>query len=76
MMDLINKGEIVNLVRNSIQSDLYVELSREWEDEDTEYENTNFVRNIKQAKDVEELKEVLVKIVRTINDYLEEVKYS
>lgn len=75
-MDLINKGEIVNLVRNSIQSDLYVELSREWEDEDTEYENTNFVRNIKQAKDVEELKEVLVKIVRTINDYLEEVKYS
>ena len=75
-MDLINKGEIVNLVRNSIQSDLYVELSREWEDENTEYENTNFVRNIKQAKDVEELKEVLVKIVRTINDYLEEVKYS
>lgn len=75
-MDLINKGEIVNLVRNSIQSDLYVELSREWEDEDTEYENTNFVRNIKQAKDVEELKEVLVKIVRRINDYLEEVHYS
>ena len=75
-MDIVNKGEIVNLVRNSIQSDLYVELSREWEDEDTEYENTNFVRNIKQAKDVEELKEVLVKIVRTINDYLEEVKYS
>lgn len=75
-MDLINKGEIVNLVRNSIQSDLYVELSREWEDEDTEYENTNFVRNIKQAKDVEELKEVLVKIVRRLNDYLEEVHYS
>ncbi len=75
-MDLINKGEIVNLVRNSIQSDLYVELSREWEDEDTEYENTNFVRNIKQAKDVEELKEVLVKIVRRINDYLEEIHYS
>lgn len=75
-MDIVNKGEIVNLVRNSIQSDLYVELSREWEDEDTEYENTNFVRNIKQAKDVEELKEVLVKIVRRLNDYLEEVHYS
>lgn len=75
-MDIINKGEIVNLVRNSIQDDLYIELSREWEDEDTEYENANFVRNIKQAKDVEELKEVLVKIVRRINDYLEEVKYS
>ena len=74
-MDLINKGEIVNLVRNSIQSDLYVELSREWEDEDTEYENPNFVRNIKQAKDVEELKEVLVKIVRKLNDYLEESRY-
>ena len=39
-------------------------------------ENTNFVRNIKQAKDVEELKEVLVKIVRRLNDYLEEVHYS
>ena len=75
-MDIVNKGEIVNLVRNSIQSDLYVELSREWEDEDTEYENTNFVRNIKQAKDVEELKEVLIKIVRRLNDYLEEVHYS
>lgn len=75
-MDIINKGEIVNLVRNSIQEDLYIELSREWEDEDTEYDNTNFVRNIKQAKDVEELKEVLVKIVRRLNDYLEEVKYT
>ena len=75
-MDIINKGEIVNLVRNSIQEDLYIELSREWEDEDTEYENANFVRNIKQAKDVEELKEVLVKIVRRINDYLEEIHYS
>ena len=75
-MDIINKGEIVNLVRNSIQEDLYIELSREWEDEDTEYDNTNFVRNIKQAKDVEELKEVLVKIVRRINDYLEEIHYS
>ena len=75
-MDIINKGEIVNLVRNSIQEDLYIELSREWEDEDTEYENANFVRNIKQAKDVEELKEVLVKIVRRLNDYLEEVKYT
>ena len=74
-MDIINKGEIVNLVRNSIQNDLYIELSREWEDENTEYDNTNFVRNIKQAKDVEELKEVLVKIVRRLNDYLEEVKY-
>ena len=74
-MDIINKGEIVNLVRNSIQNDLYIELSREWEDENTEYDNTNFVRNIKQARDVEELKEVLVEIVRRLNDYLEEVKY-
>ena len=65
----------MKFVKATILSDLYVELSREWEDEDTEYENTNFVRNIKQAKDVEELKEVLVKIVRKLNDYLEESRY-
>ena len=65
----------MRFVKVTILSDLYVELSREWEDEDTEYENPNFVRNIKQAKDVKELKEVLVKIVRKLNDYLEESRY-
>ena len=72
---MINTQELMKFVKATILSDLYVELSREWEDEDTEYENTNFVRNIKQAKDVEELKEVLVKIVRKLNDYLEESRY-
>ena len=72
---MINTQELMNFVKTTIQSDLYIELSREWEDEDTEYDNTNFVRNIKQAKDVEELKEVLVKIVRKLNDYLEESRY-
>jgi len=72
---MINTQELMRFVKVTILSDLYVELSREWEDEDTEYENTNFVRNIKQAKDVEELKEVLVKIVRKLNDYLEESRY-
>jgi|TARA_R100000278_G_C5409642_1_gene142578 phosphoribosylaminoimidazole-succinocarboxamide synthase len=72
---MINTQELMRFVKATILSDLYVELSREWEDEDTEYENPNFVRNIKQAKDVEELKEVLVKIVRKLNDYLEESRY-
>ena len=72
---MINTQELMRFVKVTILSDLYVELSREWEDEDTEYENPNFVRNIKQAKDVEELKEVLVKIVRRLNDYLEETRY-
>ena len=72
---MINTEELMRFVKATILSNLYVELSREWEDEDTEYENPNFVRNIKQAKDVEELKEVLVKIVRKLNDYLEESRY-
>lgn len=72
---MINTQELMRFVKATLLSDLYVELSREWEDEDTEYENPNFVRNIKQAKDVEELKEVLVKIVRKLNDYLEESRY-
>ena len=72
---MIKTEELMRFVKVTILSDLYVELSREWEDEDTEYENPNFVRNIKQAKDVEELKEVLVKIVRKLNDYLEESRY-
>ena len=72
---MINTQELMRFVKVTILNDLYVELSREWEDEDTEYENPNFVRNIKQAKDVEELKEVLVKIVRKLNDYLEESRY-
>ena len=72
---MINTEELMRFVKATILSDLYVELSREWEDEDTEYENPNFVRNIKQAKDVEELKKVLVKIVRKLNDYLEESRY-
>ena len=72
---MINTEELMRFVKATLLSDLYVELSREWEDEDTEYENPNFVRNIKQAKDVEELKEVLVKIVRKLNDYLEESRY-
>ena len=72
---MINTQDLMRFVKATILSDLYVELSRDWEDEDTEYENPNFVRNIKQAKDVEELKEVLVKIVRKLNDYLEESRY-
>jgi len=72
---MIDTQELMRFVKATILSDLYIELSREWEDEDTEYDNTNFVRNIKQAKDVEELKEVLVKIVRRLNDYLEESRY-
>jgi len=72
---MIDTQKLMKFVKATILSDLYIELSREWEDEDTEYDNTNFVRNIKQAKDVEELKEVLVKIVRRLNDYLEESRY-
>ena len=72
---MIDTQELMRFVKATILSDLYIELSREWEDEDTEYDNTNFVRNIKQAKDVEELKEVLVWIVRRLNDYLEESRY-
>ena len=72
---MIDTQKLMKFVKATILSDLYIELSREWEDEDTEYDNTNFVRNIKQAKDVEELKEVLVWIVRRLNDYLEESRY-
>ena len=57
-------------ILNSIHDDLYVELSEDWEDEDTEYYNANWVRNIREAQDVDELKDALIRIVKGLDKYL------
>lgn len=57
-------------ILNSIHDDLYVELSEEWEDESPEYYNANWVRNIREAQDVDELKDALIRIVKGLDKYL------
>jgi hypothetical protein len=57
-------------ILNSIHDDLYVELSEDWEDKSTEYYNANWVRNIREAQDVDELKDALIRIVKGLDKYL------
>ena len=57
-------------ILNSIHDDLYVELSEDWENESTEYYNANWVRNIREAQDVDELKDALIRIVKGLDKYL------
>jgi len=57
-------------ILNSIHDDLYVELSEDWENESTEYYNANWVKNIREAQDVDELKDALIRIVKGLDKYL------
>tara|TARA_R100001440_G_scaffold74377_2_gene99826 strand:+ start:1150 stop:1362 length:213 start_codon:yes stop_codon:yes gene_type:complete len=57
-------------ILNGIHDDLYVELSEDWENESTEYYNANWVRNIREAQDVDELKDALIRIVKGLDKYL------
>ena len=66
----------MNFVRNQIHDDLYMELSEEWENEKTEYFNPNWIKNIREAEDLAELKFVLIRIVRGFSKYLEETKWN
>lgn len=72
---IINNRELMNFVRKSLYDELYVELSEEWEDEQTEYYNANWVKNIKEAEDITELKQALVRIIRGLSAYLQEEKF-
>ena len=73
---MINKTELMNYIRNEIYNDLFVELSEEWENEETEYPNANWVKNIREAEDITELKEALIRIVKGLSKYLEETKWN
>ena len=73
---MINKTELMNFVRNQIHDDLYMELSEEWENEEPEYFNPNWIKNIREAEDLAELKFVLIRIVRGFSKYLEETKWN
>jgi len=73
---MINKTELMNFIRNQIHDDLFVELSEEWENEETEYYNANWVKNIREAEDITELKETLITIIRSLSKYLEETKWN
>jgi len=75
-MSILNKTELMNFIRNQIHDDLFVELSEEWENEETEYYNANWVKNIREAEDITELKETLITIVRGLSKYLEETKWN
>ena len=75
-MSILNKTELMNFIRNQIHDDLFVELSEEWENEKTEYHNANWVKNIREAEDITELKETLITIVRSLSKYLEETKWN
>jgi len=75
-MSILNKTELMNFIRNQIHDDLFVELSEEWENEETEYYNANWVKNIREAKDITELKETLITIIRGLSKYLEETKWN
>ena len=66
----------MNFIRNQIHDDLFVELSEEWENEETEYHNANWVKNIREAEDITELKETLITIIRSLSKYLEETKWN
>ena len=57
-------------ILNSIHDDLYVELSEAWENKSTEYYNANWVKNIREAQDVDELKDALIRIVKGLDKYL------
>ena len=73
---MINKTELMNFIRNQIHDDLFVELSEEWENEETEYHNANWVKNIREAEDITELKEALIRIVKGLSKYLEERQWN
>jgi len=75
-MSILNKTELMNFIRNQIHDDLFVELSEEWENEETEYYNANWVKNIREAEDITELKETLITIIRSLSKYLEETKWN
>ena len=75
-MSILNKTELMNFIRNEIYNDLFVELSEEWENEETEYYNANWVKNIREAEDITELKETLITIIRSLSKYLEETKWN
>ena len=75
-MSILNKTELMNFIRNQIHDDLFVELSEEWENEKTEYFNPNWIKNIREAEDLAELKFVLIRIVRGFSKYLEETKWN
>jgi phosphoribosylaminoimidazole-succinocarboxamide synthase len=75
-MSILNKTELMNFIRNQIHDDLFVELSEEWENEKTEYHNANWVKNIREAEDITELKEALIRIVKGLSKYLEETKWN
>ena len=66
----------MNFIRNQIHDDLFVELSEEWENEETYYYNANWVKNIREAEDITELKEALIRIVKGLSKYLEETKWN
>ena len=72
---ILNERELMNFVRKSLHDDLYVELSEEWEDEQTEYHNYNWVKNIKEAEDITELKQALIRIIKGLSAYLQEEKF-
>jgi len=73
---MINKTELMNYIRKEIYDDLFVELSEEWENETTEYPNNNWVKNIREAENITELKETLIRMVIDIRVYLEETKWN
>jgi len=73
---MINKIELMNFIRNEIYNDLFVELSEEWENEETLYYNANWVKNIREAEDITELKETLITIIKGLSKYLEETKWN
>jgi len=75
-MSILNKTELMNFIRNQIHDDLFVELSEEWENEETYYYNANWVKNIREAEDITELKETLITIVRGLSKYLQETKWN
>jgi hypothetical protein len=47
---ILNERELMNFVRKSLYNELYVELSEEWEDEQTEYYNANWVKNYQRSR--------------------------
>ena len=73
---MINETQLMNIIRTKMYDDLFVELSEEWENEETEYHNANWVKNIREAEDITELKETLITIVRGLSKYLEETKWN
>ena len=66
----IDAHNLFREILNSIHNEFYVELSEDWEAEETEYYNPNWVKNIREAKDVDELKEALIRIVKGIDEIL------